>query len=156
MSANQKSEAVESLATHKDEAPEVMAPTGWKLRRVVLALRIPLVVLLAIVGWIYVPLIQARKEQNALAAEYFAQCAKTLQDTAALPKVPDEALQDAINKRSLTLTALQSWSPRVWSEIRDKQWVAHIQFSPPTGYAVEKSLGPVLAEAGYDTPSPGQ
>jgi hypothetical protein len=103
----------------------------------------------------YVPAFQARKEQNALAKEFFEVCRKTLQDTATLPKVPDEALQDAIKKRSLTLPALQAWSPRVWSEISDKHWVAHIQFSPPNGYEAMQVIGPALTEAGYDSPSPG-
>ena len=40
-------------------------------------------------------------------------------------------------------------------EIRNKEWIARIEFHPPHGYAVEETIGPALAEAGYDTPSAG-
>ena len=134
---------------------ELKAPLFWRLRKVWLALRIPLVVAIAGIGFYYVPQWQARKEQNALAAEFFAECSKTLKDTEQLPRIPDEALHEALRRRPLTEDAFRNWAPQVWSDIRKGQWVAHIQFSPPSGYSVEDTIGPVLAEAGYDTPSAG-
>jgi hypothetical protein len=155
VSNHQPEETSESLVTQEDESPAVGASAKWRLRGILMALRIPLVVLILWAGWRYIPAFQARKEQDALAEVYFAECAKTLKDTSALPKVPEEALAVAVKKRPLTTAAIQAWAPQVWCEIRNKQWVAHIQFSPPTGYTAEETLGPVLAEAGYDTPSAG-
>ncbi len=155
VSTKPPAEPIESLVTQSDESPNVSAPAKWRVRNALLALRIPVVLVILFLGWKYVPMFQARKEQDELANIYFADCAKTLKDTATLPKVPEEALAVAIKKRPLTSAAIQAWAPQVWSEIRNKQWIAHIQFSPPTGYTVEETLGPVLAEAGYDTPSPG-
>ena len=131
------------------------APFFWRVRQGWLALRIPIALAVLAIGCYFVPQLQARKEQNALAAEFFAQCTKTLKDTEQLPKVPDEALEEALRKRPLTDDAIRAWAPQVWSDIRKGQWVAHIQFSPPNGYVVEDTIGPVLAEAGYDTPSAG-
>lgn len=139
-----------------DEVPaDLKAPLFWRLRQAWLAMRIPAIVLIVGIGLYFVPKWQARKEQNALATEFFAECSKTLKDTEQLPKIPDEALHEALRKRPLTEDAVRSWAPQVWSDIRKGQWVAHIQFSPPSGYSVEDTIGPVLAEAGYDTPSAG-
>jgi hypothetical protein len=113
-------------------------------------------VLLAIIaGWNYIPQLEARSQQNALAAEFFAVCHKTLKETDQLPKVPEEALEEAIRRRPITNSALTSWSPQVMSEIRNGQWIARIAFLQPSGYVLEQTIGPVLAESGYDTPSAG-
>ena len=138
-----------------DDGPSLRAPLSWHLRHVWRFLRIPLVLAIVVAGWIYVPELQARSQQNALATEFFAVCKKTLKDTSQLPKVPEEALMEAIKKRPLTDSAVQTWAPQVSSEIRDHQWVAKIEFSKSGGYSVEQVIGPVLAEAGYDTPSAG-
>ena len=94
--------------------------------------------------------------QNDLAADFFAECRKTLKDTEAIPKVPDEALDVAIHRRPVTNATLQAWSPTVSTEIRGGQWVARIEFLQPKGYVVEQTIGPALSESGYDTPSGGQ
>jgi hypothetical protein len=138
-----------------EEVSNLPPPLSWRLKQAWLSLRIPLAIAIAVLAWIYVPQFEARKEQNALAEEFFAQCAKMLKDTDQLPKVPDEALNEALRKRPLTKATVQAWAPQVWSEIQKGKWVAHIQFAPPTGYAVENTIGPALAEAGYDTPSAG-
>jgi hypothetical protein len=115
----------------------------------------PLVLVLILAVWIYVPRYEARSQQNALATEFFEACKKTLKDTEQLPQVPEEALQEALKRHPVTSSAVSAWDPEVSAEIRKGQWVAKIQFQKSAGYTVEETIGPVLAEAGYDTPSPG-
>lgn len=139
----------------EDDGPRMVAPLSWHVRNFLRLFRIPLVVAIIVLGWIYVPLLEARSQQNALATEFFNVCRKTLRDTSQIPKVPEEALEEAVKKRPLTESAFRSWAPQVASEIRNKQWIARIEFMKPSGYVIEQTIGPVLAEAGYDTPSAG-
>ena len=151
----QRSESDAADEIQVDVSRHLKPPLSWHVRRALRATWIPLVIVGIAVSFYYVPQLEARKEQNALAVAFFDGCAKTLRDTGQLPKVPDEALLEAIRKRSITTDAVNAWAPQVWSDIQKKQWVAHIQFSPPRGYSVEKEIGPVVAEGGYDTPSVG-
>lgn len=129
------------------------APLGWRLQKIWRWVRIPLLMAIVIIAWVYVPEFEARSQQNALAAEFFRICKKTLKDTDQLPKVPDEALQEALKLRPLTESAISEWAPEVGTEVRKGQWIARIKFNKSSGYTVEETIGPALAEAGYDTPS---
>ncbi len=138
-----------------DDGPPLGAPLSWRLHKLWRVLRFPLIAALLVAGWIYVPVLEARSQQNALAVAFFDECKKTLKDSEQLPKVPEDALEAAIKRRPLTDSALRTWDPQVSSVIRDGQWVARIEFNQPSSYAVEQRIGPVLAESGYDTPSAG-
>jgi hypothetical protein len=139
-----------------DDGPRIVAPLNWRLHNLWISMRIPFVIVAIVLAWIYIPFLEARSQQNALATEFFVICRRTLKDTDQLPKVPDEALQEAIKKRPVTQSALFNWSPQVSSVIRKGEWVARIEFVKPSNYTIEEKIGPALAEAGYDTPSPGQ
>lgn len=138
-----------------DEGPRLNAPLVWRLHKVWRFLRIPLAAAVIVFGWVYVPVLEARSQQDALATAFFAECTKTLKDTEMLPKVPEDALAEAIKKRPITEAAVRSWDPEVASEIKQGQWVAEIVFDKPSAYRIEHKIGPALAESGYDTPSPG-
>src|SRR5471030_2819482 len=136
----------------ENESSELKAPLGWRLRSLALRLRVPLVFAVLLAAWFYIPQFQARSQQQALADEFFKVCRKMLKDTAQLPNVPDDALQEAIKNRPVTQSALSAWSPEVSTQIRKGQWVARIQFSKSANYTVEETIGPALADAGYDSP----
>ena len=136
--------------------PQLSPPLSWHLLKFWRVARIPLVVVILVLAWIFVPQMEARNQQNALADEFFTQCDKTLKDTDQLPKVPEEALADAVKKVDVTADALHSWNPIVSCEIRQKQWVGKIVFAWPYSYTVERTIGPAVGDAGYDAPVSSQ
>jgi len=139
-----------------DDTPLIKAPFYWRVRIFWRYVRIPAVVAILVLAFIFVPQLEAKNQQSALADNFFAECQKTLKDTDQLPKVPEEALADAIKKLEVTQSAIHSWNPSVSSEVRKGKWIARIQFVRPSTYFIEQTIGPALAEAGYDTPSAGQ
>jgi len=132
-------EIEEPAAPGESTAYEV--PKAWYFRKLLPIFAIPTVVILVAAAWAIIPSRLAKVEQGELAKEFFEECRQEFRDTSQIPKVPEEALQEAERKRNVTETALQTWLPVVSGQIQDGYWYAKIQFKNPEPISLTERIG---------------